>query len=932
MSKLYILKGKDKGRSFDLEYGKIYTIGRAPNNEIQIRDKSISRKHIKIFSKDNKYFIVDLESQNGTLVNGNPIKPGNECEVGEGFPIVIGNTLIGFGKRHDQDDMTTQYLINISEQINKRGEDFIYKDRRITDRKNLELIYEVSTILMQTLDINELCEKIMDSLFSSLKRIDSGVILLLDNETGKLEEIISRARDSKKSFKMNYSRTIVNRVISEGQAIVMSDTSQEDDDKISDSIEMMRIKSIICVPLICKSETMGVVYVHSVKVAQGFRKNDLYLLTGLSGPAALAINNALLYARGKHVEGALLESEEKHRNLFETMTQGVVYQNAEGEIISANPSAERILGLSLDQMRGRTSIDSRWKSIHEDGSDFLGETHPAMVALRTGKKAENVVMGIFNPNEKGYRWISINAVPQYRQGENKPYEVHTTFDDITARRRAEREWETTFNTMSDWISLIDQERRIQRTNHGGDKLVGVPPPQIVGQVCCKLLHGAEEPIAGCPFEKMMETHDQEIVECNIPETDRWLRITVDPVMDEHGELIGAVHIVREITDQKKMQLHFQQAQRMESISTLAGGIAHQFNNALSAISGNIDLIKMDFPTDEKINKYIISMRDSAQRMAQLTDQLLAYARGGKYQAKNISLSDFVRDTLPLVKHNIKPSICIETDLPRDIKSVYTDMTQMQMVMSAILSNSSEAIEDKGRIRVTCRNEEVTDEIAKDLPGLKTGSYVTLMVEDDGKGMDEEIKSRVFEPFFTTKFQGRGLGMAAAYGIVKNHDGWIFIDSELGIGTTVRIYLPPIEEKVKEAKKPQIELPKGTGTVLVIEDEEMVMDVTCSLLEKLGYRILGAKTGKEAVNIAKTFDGDIDLAILDIVLPDMGGKDIYPLIMEARPNLKVIVCSGYSIDGPAQEILDAGALGFLQKPFSIEVLSEKLKEAFISMKL
>jgi CheY-like chemotaxis protein len=250
---------------------------------------------------------------------------------------------------------------------------------------------------------------------------------------------------------------------------------------------------------------------------------------------------------------------------------------------------------------------------------------------------------------------------------------------------------------------------------------------------------------------------------------------------------------------------------------------------------------------------------------------------------------------------------------------------MQMVLSAIFINASEAMEGKGSIQVTCRNKRITDETIIDFPSLKPGDYVKITIKDDGKGMDEDTRSSIFEPFFTTKFQGRGLGMAASYGIIKNHDGWISVDSELGKGTAVHIYLPAVETPVKEPKKPKIEPARGTGTILVIEDEEMIMDIFLAILERLGYHVLGAKTGKQAISIAETFDGDIDLAILDIVLPDMDGKSIYPRIMEARPSLKVLVCSGYSIDGPAQDILDAGAQDFIQKPFTIGEIAEKLKK-------
>ena len=267
---------------------------------------------------------------------------------------------------------------------------------------------------------------------------------------------------------------------------------------------------------------------------------------------------------------------------------------------------------------------------------------------------------------------------------------------------------------------------------------------------------------------------------------------------------------------------------------------------------------------------------------------------------------------------------LHLDLPRDIFNVEIDLVQMQMVLSAVVVNSSEAMEGKGRICIACENKALTNETVENYPELKPGDYACLTVTDDGMGMDEEIRNRMFEPFFTTKFQGRGLGMAAVYGIVKNHDGWISVVSEKGQGTTVEIYLPGIKYFVEKDTEPKPRQIKGKGTILVIEDEEPVMKVSRVILEKLGYRVIEARTGQEAINRVKKFDEDIDLAMLDILLPDMTGNAVYPFLMEARPNLKVIVFSGYSIDGPAKEILDAGAQGYIQKPFAIAELSEKLK--------
>jgi two-component system, cell cycle sensor histidine kinase and response regulator CckA len=234
---------------------------------------------------------------------------------------------------------------------------------------------------------------------------------------------------------------------------------------------------------------------------------------------------------------------------------------------------------------------------------------------------------------------------------------------------------------------------------------------------------------------------------------------------------------------------FTQPQNLEAVATLAGGIAHQFNNALVGIAGSIELLALDLPMNRAIEKHLEPMKSSLLRMTHLTDQLLAYAQGGKYQPKSVSIADVVQETLPSILQNIQASILVETRLHGDIPEVIADRTQIRMVISAVISNAAEAIEGAGRIRITTEKANIDKNHDKYPPYIKTGPYVSLQIEDDGKGMNEEIRSRIFEPFFSTKFQGRGLGMAAVYGIIKNHHGWISVDSSPGQGTQINIFLP-----------------------------------------------------------------------------------------------------------------------------------------------
>ncbi len=306
--RLHIINGPLKYLDFYLEK-ETTLIGRGSGNDIQIRDQSVSKKHAKILRKGEKYLIEDLNSYNGTQILGNPIKPGVLFELDEGIPVSIGNVSISLGKEHLVGGMKSRFCINLSGQTGEGGRDFLYKDRRITNRRNLEVMYEVSTVLMQTLDKDDICEKIIETLFLYFKRINSGVILLTDDKTGDLKVIKARSRNSKKPIKPQYSRTIVNRVMRDGRAVIMSDTDREDKSNLSDSMKTMRIKSVMCVPMICKSGIKGVLYAHSVNVAPGFRKEDLLLLSALSSPAALAIENSLLYSQRKKGEEELMKAK-----------------------------------------------------------------------------------------------------------------------------------------------------------------------------------------------------------------------------------------------------------------------------------------------------------------------------------------------------------------------------------------------------------------------------------------------------------------------------------------------------------------------------------------------------------------------------------------------------------------------------------------------
>ena len=294
MPKVYFMNGPDKGLKCEVDKSTVY-IGRAPENDVQIKDKSVSRAHLKIVKRGHKYFITDLKSRNGTFIDGVRIAPEMEYEVKEGKPIAIGKTFFSIDKPYPDDVLAVLDSIDLFKELDE-ADASEPKDRPLTAKKNMELIYKVSTVLMQSINTKEILEKILRHIMELLRRIDRGVIVLLNRETGEIGDVISIIKTSDKDCMTAYSRTIVNRVVKEAKPVSMLDTLNEAEANLSESIRVSKIRSVMCVPLISRARVMGVIYVDSVQRPHGFRKEDLDLLTALSSPAAVAIENSMLYA------------------------------------------------------------------------------------------------------------------------------------------------------------------------------------------------------------------------------------------------------------------------------------------------------------------------------------------------------------------------------------------------------------------------------------------------------------------------------------------------------------------------------------------------------------------------------------------------------------------------------------------------------------
>jgi nitrogen-specific signal transduction histidine kinase/ActR/RegA family two-component response regulator len=383
--------------------------------------------------------------------------------------------------------------------------------------------------------------------------------------------------------------------------------------------------------------------------------------------------------------------------------------------------------------------------------------------------------------------------------------------------------------------------------------------------------------------------------------------------------------VRAEEQSRTLEAQFQQAQKLEAIGTLSGGIAHDFNNLLMAIQSNAFLVLIDLDSTHPYYKPVANIKDLVTSGAELTRQLLGYARKGRYYVKPLNLNQLVEKTSETIRRTRKDIVIVQ-DLSEDLFAIEADQGQIEQVLMNLFVNASDAMPVGGDL--TLKSKNVTH---KDMEGKlfepKLGNYVRLTVTDTGKGMDKETVERIFEPFYTTKEMGRGtgLGLASTYGIIKGHGGYIDVESEKDRGTTLTVYLPATEKKVVETVKPSEEIVKGTETILMVDDEERVLDAGVMVLKRLGYTVLEARGGKEAVEIYKDNKDRIDLVILDMVMPRMGGGEAYDKMKEINPDVKVLLSSGYSIDSQAKEILARGCDAFIQKPFGMREMSQKIKE-------
>jgi PAS domain S-box-containing protein len=454
-------------------------------------------------------------------------------------------------------------------------------------------------------------------------------------------------------------------------------------------------------------------------------------------------------------------------------------------------------------------------------------------------------------------------------------------------------------------------------------IVGMAEEQLLSLHVLELFHEIDRARVDKLFKSVMDIPRNANGDSYRLMNGKEVSVNIFPISDAEKK---SVLVINDVSDRKRMETELRQAHKIEAIGTLAGGIAHDFNNLLMGIQGYTSLMLFDMDTNHPFHDKLKRIEDQVRSGAELTKQLLGFARGGRYEVKVADMNEIMDKTSAMFGRT-KKEISVHRRLDENLWAVEVDRGQIEQVLLNLYVNAWQAMPNGGNLYLETANVVVDKEYMKPY-SVKIGRYVKVSVTDTGVGMDEKTKERVFDPFFTTKEMGRGtgLGLASTYGIVKGHKGIINVYSEKGNGTTFTIYLPASNKEIIKEETISIDVMRGEGTILLIDDENTILDVSRELLEMLGYRVCIARGGREAIGIYKAQKDTIDLVILDMIMPGMGGGETFEYLKQINRDVKVILSSGYSINGKAKEIMDRGCRSFIQKPFQVHELSERIRRA------
>lgn len=658
------------------------------------------------------------------------------------------------------------------------------------------------------------------------------------------------------------------------------------------------------------NEPMGVLALFSTHLISP--SEDVHL-ESLAGMTAQVVHAA-------RMEEALKEKEEKYRHLYHNALVGLFQSKiSDGTIISCNQHFAEMAGYErIDQVAkefivSKHYVDPCARPLFLDQIRKYGkvDNFEAQITDRYGK-----------PN-----WFSYSAKLYPDDGI-----LEGVLIDICDRKQAEEalikseeKFRTLFDNTGDAIFIRDFEGRFLEVNQVASERYGYSREELLNMTSMDLVipeYAKKVPDRTKDIQKKGHIIFESI---HVAKDGKTFSVEQSGRMINYNGRPAIIMIARDITDRKHLEAQLLQVQKMEAVGSLAGGIAHDFNNLLMGILGSSSLMLSDIDDTHPHYEDLVQIETYVKMAVDHTKQLLGFARGGKYEVKAADMNDIIKNHDQMFGRTRK-EVHIEEKFEVKPWVVEVDRGQIEQVLMNIYVNAWQAMPNGGELYIQTENIKLGKEYIKPFK-IVPGRYVKISITDTGIGMDEKTKEKIFNPFFTTKEKGRGTGMglSSAYGIIKNHGGFINVYSEPGQGSTFTIYFPAKKKKADKSVESKEEIAKGSGMILLIDDEPLIIAVGEKLLTRLGYNVLIASGGKEGVSIYRENKDAVDLVILDMVMPEMTGSDTFEALLKLNPDVKVLLSSGYSLNGKAKEILENGCKGFIQKPFNMNQLSQRIRE-------